>query len=160
MTDRGRRAMEMWTRRRRAEAALREAEENQEEIIQEFQSSLQIAEGSQSMPEAEASGESRDVKRVSPRTTRRCLVIRTKANLGSGNSEASESMGTCAVQRSSQDRWNRSLWDQGWIIREHHKLRKRRFHPVHRGAPMKASTIEAQRVTSMVSPQKQLVRDE
>ena len=42
VTDRGRRAMEMWTRRQRAEAALREVEESQEEIIHEFQSSLQI----------------------------------------------------------------------------------------------------------------------
>lgn len=32
-----------------------------------------------------------------------------------------------SIQRSSQDRWNRSLWDEGWIVREHHKLRKMPF---------------------------------
>ena len=103
---------------------------------------------SQSMPRQPTDGQS-------PTDPGRTLDLETQKRQSPWELEQFQS-----IQRSSQDRWNRSLWDQGWIIREHHKLRKRLFHPVHRGAPMDASTIEVCRVTSMVSPQQQLVRDE
>ena len=46
----------------------------------------------------------------------------------------------------SRDLWSMELWDQGWLIREHKKSRKRPFKPLHDTTPCGGDELEWRRV--------------
>ncbi len=47
----------------------------------------------------------------------------------------------------ASDAWDLSYWDEGWLVREHGKWRKRRFHPVHGSTPATPTELEESRYT-------------
>ena len=63
------------------------------------------------------------------------------------------------IQRATKDKWDMTLWDQGWVIRAHHKDRVRAYHPIHETNPCDSSTFEPRRVTYKVSPGPEVVED-
>ena len=56
------------------------------------------------------------------------------------------------IERSSRDKWNLELLEEGWYVREHHQYRVQRFHPIHSSTPFDSSTIESRRITVKVKP--------
>ena len=64
------------------------------------------------------------------------------------------------IDRSSKDRWNLTLWSQGWAIREHRKPRVRAYIPVHTTTPFDCAEIESERVTLKVKPKHEVITDQ
>ena len=64
-----------------------------------------------------------------------------------------------SINRASKDKWDLQWQKHGWVIREHHKERVQRFHPIHSSTPFDAACIESRRITVQTSPTWEVIED-